>query len=71
MTDTYLTRQGDMADAIAYARYGYTAGATEALLAANPGLADLGPALPANVTVILPPLAAPGPAVLPTVDLWS
>ncbi len=71
MTDAYLTKQGDMVDAIAYAKYGYTAGSTEAVLAANPGLADMGPVLAANVTINLPTIAPPGPATIPTVDLWS
>ena len=71
VTDAYLTKQGDMVDAIAYAKYGYTAGSTEAVLAANPGLADMGPVLPANVTINLPTIAPPGPATIPTVDLWS
>ena len=65
MTDTYLTKQGDMVDAIAYAKYGYTAGATEAVLAANPGLADMGPLLPENVTINLPALAPASPATIP------
>jgi phage tail protein X len=71
MTDTYLTKQGDMVDAIAYAKYGYTAGATEAVLAANPGLADMGSVLPVNVTVNLPTIAPPSPATIATVGLWS
>jgi phage tail protein X len=52
---TYTTRAGDTADSIAWAYYGTTAGQTvEQLLAANPGLADRGPVLPAGVIVNLP-----------------
>jgi len=71
MTDAYLTKQGDMVDAICYAKYGYTAGATEAVLAANPGLADLGPVLPANITISLPTIAPTPSPVIATVDLWQ
>lgn len=38
--------QGDTIDAICQRVYGRTAGVTEAVLAANPGIADLGPILP-------------------------
>lgn len=57
----YLTRDGDMLDALCMAHYGRTAGVVEAVLAANPGLADRGPVLAAGVVVLLPELPAPGP----------
>ena len=52
---TYRTSDGDTAESIAWKVYG-TQGAriTEQLLDANPGLADYGPQLPANVQVFLP-----------------
>lgn len=54
---TYTTRAGDTADYIAAQYYGPTAPqAVEQLLAANPGLADLGPTLPAGLAVSLPPI---------------
>lgn len=52
---TYTTKAGDTADYIAHQYYGATAlQVVEQLLDANPGLADLGPVLPAGLTVILP-----------------
>lgn len=68
----YITRQGDMIDAIAYRTYGTEhAGTTEAILAANPGLGDRGPVLPANVEIMLPDIPAPRTKHIATVDLWS
>lgn len=61
---------GDVVDAIARAAYGSErGGATEALLDANPGLADRGPLLAAGTALRLPrpPEARP---VRP-VRLWS
>lgn len=67
----YVTQQGDMVDAIAKRAYGDEhAGATEAILAANKGLADLGPTLPANLTIALPDLTRPTPQIA-SVDLWA
>lgn len=68
---TIITKQGDMVDAIATRVYGARAGAAEAILAANPGLADRGPVLPANVTIMLPDAPAQPAPALPTIDLWS
>lgn len=52
---TYVTKDGDTADLIAWRYYGDgIARATEQLLDANPGLADYGPSLPAGVMVTLP-----------------
>ena len=58
--------QGDTLDAICYRVYGRTAGVTEAALASNNGLADLGPVLPAGTVITLP---EPADAVQPSVDL--
>ena len=55
----YLTKDGDMLDAICAKHYGRTAGAVEAVLEANPGLAERGPELAAGVVVALPELAEP------------
>jgi phage tail protein X len=63
----YLTRAGDTADLIAFNYYGYTDGVTEALLAANPGLADYD-VLPAGITVTLPAAPADPPGAV--VELW-
>ncbi|MBY6242219.1 tail protein X [Methylosinus sp. Sm6] len=68
---TYVTSRGDMVDAIAARAYGDEhIGAAEAILAANPGLAEHGPILPENLTILLPDLARPRPQIA-TVDLWS
>jgi phage tail protein X len=66
----YVTKDGDMADLIAWNYYGTRDGlVVEKLLDANPGLADLGPLLPAGVTVVLPDFALP--ATQQGVRLWD
>lgn len=55
MSQTYLTSDGDTADYIAWKYYNTQDGkVVEQLLAANPGLADRGPVLPAGLLVTLP-----------------
>ena len=54
-------QQGDTVDAICQRVYGRTAGVTEAVLEANPGLADLGPVLPHGTVIDLPDDAPVGP----------
>jgi len=52
---TYLTKDGDTADYIAWKHYGTTDNlVVEQLLNANVGLADRGPVLPAGVVINLP-----------------
>lgn len=51
---TVIANQGDTVDAICWRYYGRTAGVTEAVLDANPGLADLGPVIPHGTMVELP-----------------
>ena len=41
-----IAAQGDTVDSLCWQYYGRTAGVTEAVLDANPGLADLGPVIP-------------------------
>lgn len=66
----WRTSDGDVVDAIARAVYGSEAGgATERLLDANPGLADIGPVLPAGLYVAIP--APPVAAVMRPVRLCS
>ncbi len=68
----YVTRQGDMIDAIAYRAYGTEHnGTTEAILAANPGLGDRGPVLPENIEIALPDIPPAQVKRIATVDLWS
>jgi len=66
----WRTSDGDVADAVARAVYGAEGGgAVERLLEANPGLADLGPVLPAGLFLRLPP--PPATAVRRVTRLWS
>ncbi|EKN00985.1 MULTISPECIES: tail protein X [unclassified Acidocella] len=56
---TYTTKDGDVVDAVAFAYYGTLDGRVyEQVLAANPGLAALGPVLGAGVVITLPDLSA-------------
>jgi phage tail protein X len=71
MSDTtYLTSQGDTLDFVCWKFYGQQSGAVEAVLAANAGLADLGPVLPINTRITLPALTQPAQEVQP-IRLWS
>ncbi len=66
----YTTRDGDTVDAIAWRVYGSTSNqVVESVLAANSGLADYGPILPAGVTITLPEIAAPAKAK--GIKLWD
>lgn len=53
-TETYLSIEGDTVDLISFNRFGDVPGQVELVLAANPGLAELGPILPMGTVVILP-----------------
>ncbi len=64
-----IAHQGDTLDALCWRHYGRTAGVVEAVLEANPGLADLGPILPHGQRVPLPE-QAPQPQTQ-TVQLWD
>lgn len=70
MSTFVRAHQGDTADALCWRHYGRTAGVTEALFAANPGLADHGPQLPQGLLVELPEAPASAP-LGQTVNLWS
>jgi phage tail protein X len=70
MIGTATTMDGDTADRLALRLYGVTAGATEALLDANPVLGRLGPVLPAGVVVQVPELA-PALVSAPVTRLWD
>lgn len=67
--ETHKAVQGDTVDLICRRVYGDESGYVEAVLAANPGLADLGPVLPIGTAIVLPELAKP--ADLPTISLWD
>ena len=67
----YTTRAGDTVDYICWRHYGSErGGTTEAVLAANIGLADRGPVLPAGVPVVLPALSQRA-ARAKTIELWD
>lgn len=70
MTTTYRTAHGDTLDYICWKFYGQQSGAVEAVLLANPGLADLGPVLPENTVVTLPELPKTASEVQP-IRLWG
>ena len=67
---TYRTSDGDVLDDVCRRFYGREAGAVEAVLEANPGLAELGPVLPAGTVIELPDLPRPLETI-PTVKLWD
>ena len=66
----WITVDGDMLDAISERHYGRRPGAVEAVLRANPGLADRGPMLPAGVRIELPDLEE-RPESSGAVRLWD
>lgn len=51
---TVRSMQGDTVDSICWNYYGRTAGTVEAVLEANPGLAELGAILPMGTSIQLP-----------------
>lgn len=68
----YLTKEGDTADLIAWKIYGRQDGrVVEELIDANPGLADLGPELPAGMTVLVPDVDETTAAASNAVKLWD
>ncbi|MEJ2794374.1 tail protein X [Iodobacter sp. LRB] len=54
-----MARQGDTLDEICFRVYGKTAGMTEAVLAANHRLADMGPVLTMGTVIELPDIRPP------------
>lgn len=66
--ETYTSVQGDMADSICRQVYGEESEFVEAVLRANPGLADH-LILPVGTVVLLPELQKP--AELPTISYWD
>lgn len=61
--------QGDSLDVICARHYGRTEGVVEAVLAANPGLAELGAVLPYGTGIELPDTDTASAAE--TVNLWD
>ncbi len=67
---TVRAQQGDTVDAICWRYYKATAGITEAVYNANPGLADHGPILPHGLQVQLPLIEEAKP-VRTEIALWD
>lgn len=61
--------QGDTVDRLCFRHYGYTDAVTEAVLEANPGLAEQGPIIAMGTRVKLP--AVPAQQARQTVQLWD
>ncbi|MFD3241051.1 tail protein X [Rahnella perminowiae] len=64
-----IAQQGDTLDALCFRYYGRTGGVVETVLTVNPGLAELGEALPHGTTVILPDFDTASTSE--TVQLWD
>lgn len=64
-----IASQGDTLDALCYRRYERTEGVVEAVLAVNPGLAELGAVLPHGTAVELPVVESS--TTSETVNLWD
>lgn len=68
MATTYRSSDGDLLDQLCYQRYGHLNGCLEAVLDANPGLADEPQPLHTGVVIRMPDLPAPDN---PQVRLWD
>lgn len=69
MATTITTGLDQPLDAICRQHYGDESGYVEAVLAANPGLAQLGPIVPRGTEIILPTVTA-GTTTEQIVTLW-
>lgn len=70
MATTYTTKQGDTLDYVCWKFYAQQSGAVEAVMLANPGLADAGAVLPTNTVIVMPELAKPATTIQP-IRLWG
>lgn len=70
MAISIRAQQNDTVDALCWRHYGRTAGVTEAVLEANPGLADHGSTLPQGLLVQMPEAQAAAPQ-RHMVNLWD
>ncbi|MDF3932302.1 tail protein X [Pseudomonas citronellolis] len=68
MATIFRSTDGDLLDRICYQRYGHLNGCVEAVLDANPGLADEPQPLRAGLLIRLPELATPADQ---QVRLWD
>ncbi|MGZ4954449.1 MAG: tail protein X [Methylobacter sp.] len=65
----YLTKSGDMIDAICHHYYDNRPGAVERVYDANRNLSDHGPVLPSGLVIELPEI--PATVIVKTVKLWD
>ena len=70
MAVSIRAQQNDTVDALCWRHYGRTAGVTESVLQANPGLAEHGPILPLGLTVQMPQTQTAAPQ-RQMVNLWD
>ncbi|EJD6045555.1 tail protein X [Providencia sp. PROV060] len=63
------TMKGDTIDEICWRFYGRTTGMTEAVLLANPNLAEQSPIMPAGILIELPEVTEE--PVQPLIQLWD
>ena len=70
MAKTYTTKPGETVDLACSRHYGRTAEVTEAVLAANSGLAALGPVLPLGTVMTMPGIPKTATATK-LVSLWD
>lgn len=66
---TYVTKDGDVLDAICWKYYGSTTGVVEKVLQANRHLAELGGIFEAGVKIVLPDLSQEEETE--SIKLWS
>lgn len=67
---TLIARQGDTLDGLIWRERGLGSADIAPVLAANPGLAALGPVLPMGTAVEVP-ATAPAQSVIQLVQLWD
>lgn len=70
MSKTVKSIQNDTIDSICWRYYGRSSGVVEAVLDANPHLADIGVILPIATNVLLPDLSTPQKTET-TINLWD
>jgi phage tail protein X len=71
MPEPYTTKEGDMADEIAWKTYGDRTEGLVLLLEANPHLCRLPPMLPAGIRIERPELPAEPPKPAATVRIFT
>ena len=67
----FVSIAGDTLDALAWRARSLGPADLPVVLAANPGLAELGPVLPKGTPVDVPDTAAPATTLRDTINLWD